>query len=335
MDLVTQGVIGAAAAQAVVGPRIRSRAWLVGAIGGLLPDADVFIRSAADPLLAIEYHRQFTHSFVFIPAAGLIAALPWIATRSGRAEWRGVLAAGIVGAATHGLLDACTTYGTQLFWPFASTRVAWDWISIVDPVFTLTLLIGTIIAARRARRRPAAIALAIALAYIGLGAIQHARALAFQQEMAARRGHGPSRGEAFPTLANNIVWRSLYQVGDSLYADRIRVPWFGAPTGVAGTSVRLMDEHDLSETERRNPRIIEDFRRFAWFSSQWVARAPGDTTVIGDVRYSLSTNGFDPIWGVRFHPGRAIPTEWVDRTRDRELGVGELWDEITGDEAQR
>ena len=330
MDLVTQGVIGAAAAQALVGPRIRSRAWMIGALGGLLPDADVLIRSAADPLLAIEYHRQFTHSFVFIPAGGLIAALPWLLTARGREQWRGVLAAGIAGCATHGLLDACTTYGTQLFWPFASTRVAWDWVSIVDPVFTLTLLVGTIIAARRMTRRPAAIAFAIAVAYLALGALQHGRALRFQEEIARSRGHEPTRGEAFPTIANNIVWRSLYQAGDSLYADRIRVPWTGAPTWAPGTSVRLLRESDLSEAEQGNPRIVTDLRRFAWFSSNWIARAPGDTTVIGDVRYSLVTNGFDPIWGVRFYPQRSQPTEWVDRTTDRKIGVGDLWDEIRG-----
>ena len=333
MDLVTQGVIGAAAAQAVLGPRLRARAWMLGAIGGLLPDADVFIRSAADPLLAIEYHRQFTHSFVFVPAAGLIAALPWLASRRGREQWRGVVTAATVGAATHGLLDTCTTYGTQLFWPFATTRVAWDWISIVDPIFTLPLLIGTIIAIRRRTRRPAAIAFAIALAYIGLGAVQHARALDVQEAIAGARGHTIARGEAFPTIANNIVWRSLYRAGDTLHADRIRVPWFGGATWTPGARVRRMLQSDLSAAERASPRIVEDFGRFAWFSSDWIARAPGDTTVIGDVRYSLRTGAFDPIWGVRFHPGRALPTEWVDRTRNRRLGIGELWDEILGDGA--
>lgn len=333
MDLITQGVIGAAAAQALVGPRLRPSAWMIGAIGGLLPDADVFIRSAADPLLAIEYHRQFTHSFVFVPAAGFIAALPWLATRRGRDEWRGVLAAGTAGAATHGLLDACTTYGTQLFWPFTTMRIAWDWIAIVDPIFTITLLVGAIIAVRRRTRRPAAIAFALALAYIGLGALQQSRALDVQAEVARTRGHEIVRGDAFPTIANNIVWRSLYQAGDSLHADRIRVPWIGSPTWAPGASVRRILETDLSIEERATPRIVDDFRRFAWFSSDWIARAPGDTAVIGDVRYSLRTNAFDPIWGIRFHPGRAIPTEWVDRTRDRKLSVGELWREVMGDGA--
>ena len=42
-----------------------------------------------------------------------------------------------MGYATHGLLDSCTSYGTQLFWPFSDVRVAWDTMSIVDPLFTV------------------------------------------------------------------------------------------------------------------------------------------------------------------------------------------------------
>ncbi len=43
-------------------------------ISFVIPDMDVLIRSASDPLLAIEYHRHFTHALAFIPVGGLIAA---------------------------------------------------------------------------------------------------------------------------------------------------------------------------------------------------------------------------------------------------------------------
>lgn len=59
--------------------------------------------------------------------------------------------------------------------------------------------------------------------------------------------------------------------------------------------------------------------RFRWFSSGWVAQAPDQPEVYGDARYSLRTDAFDPIWGVRFDPGSHSPTEWVGRTSDREL----------------
>jgi hypothetical protein len=66
------------------------------------------------------------------------------------------------------------------------------------------------------------------------------------------------------------------------------------------------------------------------FFCRWTALAGGDPTVIGDARYSLRTDAFEPIWGVRFHPGAAVPTEWVDFTASNRVPISELWREISG-----
>lgn len=332
MDPVTQGLLGAAAAQALFAERLGRRAWLIGAVGGVLPDADVFIRSEVDPLVAIEYHRGFTHALAFIPVGGALAGAPFLLRKRNRDAWRPVLAAAVVGYATHGLLDACTTYGTQLLWPFSSLRVAWNCVSIVDPIFTLILLVGVVWAARVRRRTPALVALGLCLLYLGLGVVQRERALAAQERIAAARLHAPERQAAFPTIGNLLVWRSLYEADGRLYADRIRVPPFGAPRWTPGTDVEALALSELAPEARADPRVARDFRRFAWFSGGWVARAPDRPEVIGDARYSLRTNAFEPIWGVRFDPGAAHPTQWVDRTRDRELSLEALWHEITGED---
>ena len=93
----------------------------------------------------------------------------------------------------------------------------------------------------------------------------------------------------------------------------------------------LLREHDLPPEAQANERIRRDFARFDYFSAGWVARATGDPSVIGDARYSLRTDIFDPIWGVRFHPGMSPPTEWVDRTAQNRIPLGELWKEISGE----
>lgn len=331
MDPLTHALLGAAVAQTAFSRQLGRRAGLIGAVSALLPDADVLIRSSTDPLLAIEYHRGFTHSLLFIPVGGFIAALPWLLRRSHREDWKPVPGAATLGYATHAVLDSLTTYGTQLFWPFSSYRVALNWISIIDPIFTLALLIGVALAAYRASFRPAAAALVFCLAYLGLGAVQRERALGAQERIAASRGNVRVRGEVFPTIGNNLVWRSLYLAGDSLHADRIRIPWLGPAHWVPGTAVRRVRETDLSPAARGDPRVVRDFRRFAWFSDGWVARAPADSTVLGDARYSLVTDAFQPVWGVRFHPDNPErPTEWVNRTRDRDLRLDALWAEITG-----
>ena len=75
MDLLTQGLLGGAVAQAGAPPHETRAATAVGLLAGLLPDADTLIRSPNDPLLFLDFHRHFTHSLVFIPVVALIAAL--------------------------------------------------------------------------------------------------------------------------------------------------------------------------------------------------------------------------------------------------------------------
>ena len=75
MDPLTQGALGAALPQAANASRYAASAGLLGFLAGMAADLDVLIRSSEDPLLFLEYHRQFTHSLVFIPAGGLLCAL--------------------------------------------------------------------------------------------------------------------------------------------------------------------------------------------------------------------------------------------------------------------
>ena len=328
MDPVTHALVGAAAARTLIARPLGARAWLPGAAGALLPDVDALIRSSTDPLLYAEFHRHFTHALAFIPIGGALAALPWIVARP-RGDAVRYLAAAVAGYATHGVLDACTTYGTLLFWPFSDRRVAWNVISIVDPLFTGVLLAGVAIAVIRRRVLPAAIALAVAALYLGVGAVQHARAADAQARLIALRSHDSPRAAVFPAFATTIVWRSLYQQGDMLYMDRIRVPWFGGRQSSEGYAMRLATARELPPPVAADARLRRDFDRFAWFAGGWIAQT-GDAAVIGDARYSSSASQFDPVWGIRFRPGEPVPIEWIDRSARRRVDPGELWNELRG-----
>lgn len=328
MDPLTHALLGASAAHLAFGRRLGRRAWMIGAVAGMLPDVEFFIRSSEDPLLNIEVHRQFTHAFAFIPIGGAVAAAPWLLKRERRADWRPVLGAATLAYATHGLLDACTNYGTQLLWPFSDLRVAWHWLTTIGPLFTLMLLLGLVFGVRGGRRWPAALGLAGALAYVGVAAWQQERGLDAQAEIAAARGHPVERAKMFPTVGNVFLWRSVYESGGVLHTDRIRTG--GELSWKPGGAVALAPESSLTPAERANARVLRDYRRFAWFSDGWVARAPAAPEVYGDARYSLSTEGFAPIWGVRFRPGARVPTEWVDFTAQNRVPLGDLWREIAG-----
>ena len=152
MDPLSQGTVGAAFAQSVANKNNIFKIGFIGFLAGLIPDLDVLIQSSTDPILSLEYHRQFTHSLFFIPFGSLIVALLIFPLVKSSMSLKTVYFASLLGYATHGLLDACTSYGTQLFWPFSNERVSLNNISIVDPLFTIPVLILLVIAIKTKKR---------------------------------------------------------------------------------------------------------------------------------------------------------------------------------------
>ena len=331
MDPVSHTLLGAAIGYAAFGRKLGRTAALAGGLAALLPDSDVFIRSATDPLLAIEYHRHFTHSLAFAPAGAAIVAALWLWKPKWREQWLPLWLCCLAAYVSHCLLDAATSYGTQLLWPFTNHRFGWDLVSIIDPVVTLTLVAGLAVALIRQRVFAAWAALTVVAGYLAIGGVQGARAATAQRHLAETRGHAIERSEVMPTLANNVVWRALYIHDGQIHADRIRVGWFSRATVVEGWSLPLVTEGHLTDAERERNNGRRSFERFNWFSEGWVARKPTDPTVLGDMRYSLSTEAFDPIWGIRFTPPDAqTEVVWVNRASNRRISVRELWDEIMG-----
>jgi inner membrane protein len=333
MDTITQAVIGAAAGQAAGSRALGRKAALVGALAGWLPDADVLIRSAADPLLSIEQHRGFTHALAFIPVGAAIAALPFVATRAGRAQARPTYLAALAGWATHAPLDAFTSYGTQLLWPFSSTRFAWNAVSIIDPLFTLPLLLAVVLAWRWRRALPAVAGLAWAVAWLGLGTVQHARASAVQAELARARGHEPVRARVDPSLGNNLLWRAVYEADGRLHADAVRVPWLGAPTVRAGRSAPLARPADLGALPAAAPEATaRAVRVWAWFTDGWMTRTDGAAgeVVVADQRYAADPAGLSPLWALTLRTGDAAAPVARSSPLSSERGLGLLWVEVTG-----
>ena len=329
MDPVTQGVLGAAAAQVLLHEKLGKKAFLYGALGGMAADLDVLIRSGTDPMVAWTYHRHFTHSLAFIPMGGLLTALPFIVTKSGRTRRQGVRVAlaTTAGYATHALLDAFTSYGTQLWWPFSNARVAWNWIGIVDPAFTLPLLLGTVLTIFRKRARPVWLALAWCALYMGFGGVQHARAKAEAARFAAERGHTPTRVEAFPGIVTNLLWRTLYEYEGEVYVDAVHVPWLGSASSKAGGSVPILPLADHAELARADARVAAALATFHWFADGWVAARQGEKTELGDLRYSSEIGGTQAMWGIEIEPGDAAPVRrWQLRPSSASLArTADIW----------
>jgi inner membrane protein len=334
MDSITQGLLGAAAAQVVLGRRLGARTWLYGAVGGMAADLDIFIRSATDPTVGWIYHRHFTHSLAFVPIGGPLSALPWILRRRYRADARAIVAATTVGYATHALLDAFTSYGTMLLWPFSDMRVAWSFVSIVDLLFSIPLAWGVVRSARRREPRPAASALAWCALYLAFGGVQHGRAVSAARALAAERGHVIDRVEASPAAFTNFVWRTTYESDGRIFVDQARTPWWSATRIRAGGSIERATLADLPGEVRDDPELLRAFEVFAWFADGWVARDPEVTLGFGDLRYGQEVASTTSMWGLRLEPDapEGERVQPIQRTSEA-VGdrLGRLWRLVLGD----
>ena len=116
-----------------------------GGLGGLIPDLDVMINPFVDELTGMVAHRAFSHSIFF--ALAIAPVLKWISDkvhRKKKASGRAWLIMFFLAVFTHPLLDSFTVYGTQLLNPISHHRFAWNGVFIIDPVYTVPLLLGLI-----------------------------------------------------------------------------------------------------------------------------------------------------------------------------------------------
>lgn len=167
MDSITQAALGAAIGQAILGEKLGKRAALLGAITATIPDLDVILYAFYSPLEMLSIHRCFSHSilFSFIGAfilTFLLSRIQWTKSiplsRMFLFTWLSLI--------THMLLDGCTAYGTQLLLPFSDARLGLDCINVVDPVYTLPLIIGLVLSVVKKNVLPNKIGLLVSCIYL-------------------------------------------------------------------------------------------------------------------------------------------------------------------------
>ena len=212
MDSVTQIALGSAITIATLGRRTAVwKAALWGGIAGTLPDLDALI-DHGDAILNMVLHRSESHSLFYLSALSL--PLAWLASRLHReaqlfTRWWLALWLALV---THPLLDWLTVYGTQLLLPFSSTPYAVGSVFIIDPMYTLPLLAGVLVALVLRQGRGivwARRALVVSTAYLAWSVA--AQQLATHSVLASAPVPGLSTAQLLVTPApfNTLLWRAV------------------------------------------------------------------------------------------------------------------------------
>ena len=289
----------------------------------MLPDIDILFRSKEDPLLFLEYHRQFTHSLIFIPIGGLIFSIVFygIFNKLTHLTFRQIWIYATIGYGTHGLLDACTSYGTQLFWPFSNIRISWNNVSIIDPLFTLPILVLIIISAVKDKASYAKLAFMWAIFYLLFGLLQNHRATKMLEQVISNRGHNAQQISVKPSFGNLILWKTIYRSDKTFYVDAVNI---GIKKQIfLGEKIDVYDYKNLNNFEELSNIQKKDIERFLWFSQGYVAINPKNANQILDIRYSNLPNQVGGLWGIEV---KKNTTKHVRFIKNRDATIEQLND---------
>lgn len=332
MDSLTQIVLGASVTAAIAPAGHRRAALLAGAALGTLPDLDSFplMLLTDDPVALMTMHRGASHSLFVLPVVGWLLWW-WFRGRGGRVaasprRWFWAIQLALL---THPVLDAFTVYGTQLLWPLATPPVMWSSLFIIDPLYTVWLLLAVVVAwwlrARPGAQRVLLAGLVVSTAYIGWSLA--AKAVVDREAEAALAAMGLADAPRFsvPMPLNTVLWRVVamtpggYVEGyRSLWADRGKPMVF---TGHPSETQALAEAGD-----------VDAVRRLAWFSHGFMrARVTDDGLELADLRM-----GSEPDYFFRFLVAeratgtwRAVTPRQLEVGRDAGSMIDDTWRGIT------
>jgi len=331
MDSLTQIVLGAAVGEVVLGNKIGNKAMLYGAIAGTIPDLDVFASHFTDTVSALKIHRGFTHSIVFSVLFAPIFG--WLVSRYEKykdiKKWSWLFFWAFI---THPMLDAHTTWGTQLFWPL-DLRLAYKNIFVIDPLYTLPFLIFLILAMRqkrstKKRRFYNKMGLIVSSGYMLLTIIL--KWIAFNQFTSALETQNIDYFEldTRPSALNTILWsanietKDAYLLGNYSFFDTQPITFESYPKN-----------HHLLEN------LIEDetVQRMIAISEGWyTVTKKSNTLYFNDLRFglfNLEPNSHSFVFAYKIDTdstGKSQFTEVPKDTSDGKKLLTDLWNRIKG-----
>jgi inner membrane protein len=299
MDPVTHAVTGVLIAHAAGETANSRRAWW--ALTALAPDLDA-VAGLAGRTAYYEFHRTAFHSLA--GAAILAAASGALMRRLGVCSWiRGTTMAGTA-IASHLLLDALTSFGSALWFPFSSAEVHWDLLFTVDAVVSALLItfVGLSWTAGARSRVWARAGIVALTAYVGVAAsARHAIGTTIRADQAAGR---------LPTGTVSVLPQPPWAGSWAVFVGTNDAVWAG-PVTLGGAGRSSLVEHrqpvrdELLAVALATPaaRRFMSFARFPHVTR--VASPEGASFDFQDLRFSISGWEQSNRWyGVRVDVGR-------------------------------
>ncbi|WP_445663986.1 metal-dependent hydrolase [Fodinibius sp. AD559] len=286
MDTVTQITLGAAVGEALLGKKIGNKAALWGAAFGVLPDLDVLASPFISEVQSLAIHRGITHSLFFCVVAAPLFG--WLLQRYQKNDttWKDWSWLVFWVFLTHIFIDVCTSYGTQVLQPFSNYSLSFNSIFIIDPFYSLPLLLGLITALflnRQSQNRRWANWLGIGLSslylLLGFGVKYHINNV-FEYNF-NRQQINVEQYMTTPSPLNIFLWTGYAEANDTLYAGLYSV---------------FDDDQEIDfKSVPQNKKLLQPYRdqlpveRLIWFSrGYYVAEKKSEGLIVHDLRFGRS-----------------------------------------------
>lgn len=308
MDLVTQGILGAAVGQAGFQHKLGRKAALWGAIYGMVPDLDVLVKFSGNPFAEQLYHRGFTHSLFFAPLIAPFAAVLMcrfysypspghMADLSNKGkggscnywDWLWLIFWALI---THPLLDVFTHYGTQLLNPLSTYRFSLAAIPVIDLLYSVPLLmavvLGLVISMDRMVRTVTSAVLLLTTSYLFYGIACNSSAEQQTQQDLGQTYHV----ESYPTLFQ-IHLRRVVAHGP----EDVKI---GLVTTYPGAKYPIQWFTYKDDTKKVSEFLKSaDVMTYLWFcAGDCLIQKDQDTIRLYDLRFGIPGAQTPGIWGI-------------------------------------
>ncbi len=342
MDSLSQIALGAAVSVATMGRHTAVwKAALWGGVAGTLPDLDVLI-DHGDAIRNMVLHRAETHAPFWLSLFSLPFAITVARLHGEWAHWRRWWLAIWLALVTHPLLDVMTVYGTQLALPFSDYPYAVGSVFIIDPLYTLPLLIGAgwALATRekdqgmglvsRRGMRANIIGLALSTAYLGWGVIAQQQVTRVTTATLAVQGIAAEHVLVTPSAFNSLLWRVVVISGDT-YLEGFH-SLLDQPSGaMPAISFERYPRGNALATELQRDLAIRRIRDFS--KGFYALRADGARVRITDLRMGQEPN-YIFSFAVAERHSPAVPLarpEQIGARPDIACGLPWIWRRMWGE----
>lgn len=220
MDSLSQIVLGAATFALIKDKEIGKKALLYGAILGTIPDLDILFNPFFNSIDQLAIHRAFSHSIFFSFILSLLIA-KWFSYKY-KTSYKSWFLASFLALFTHSLLDLCTTYGTRLLYPLSKSFYSLDNVFVVDPLYTIWLLIGCVallILKSKNTKRQSILkwSLVLSTSYLVFGLFVHFYVTNHFKNELQKQKITFEKIKIVPTPFNTILWQGIVKTKEGFY----------------------------------------------------------------------------------------------------------------------